>query len=66
MTMAEPTDPDLRRDLLEARDRIMRQIETVEAGPNPGYEPDSDPGQSLAELQAALREIEESLAALPR
>ena len=57
--MAE-TDEDLRAQLVEARDKVRRELEILSAPSSIGG--GADDGSVVAALQDELRELEEALA----
>jgi hypothetical protein len=54
------TDKQLRTELVEARDRIRRELEILQAPSSIGNPPDN--GGVIAELEAELSQIEDALA----
>lgn len=62
--MSKP-EKSLRQELLDAREKVSRQIEVLQAGPAVrarGQGPDFEP--VLADLEATLKEIDDALANL--
>ncbi len=57
------TDEDLRAQLIEARDKVRRELEILSAPSSIGGR--SDDGSVVAALEAELKQLEEALANRP-
>ncbi len=60
----EPREPTARERLIEARDRVQRQIAILEAGPVNYRDQTPENARMLAELRRALEALEGEIAAL--